>query len=147
MSDEDRRSSIHHRGRANSPLPFRAVADAKIITNWTAIGALIVFVAGAAGWAVAVYNKMPSADQIAAIDKKHTESTAALQKQVNDHAAAISKISGQVGFLVRIEVAKANADDDPGIKQAMRQAAREAQSTASRPVQSGDPLAGIDLED
>lgn len=129
--------------RSYSPQPFQAVGTAPVRTNWAAVlaGACVMFMAGL------IYAKMPSSEQIAALDAKHDARVTALQKQIDEHAAAISKVSGQVGFLVRIEVAKANADRDPGIKQAMRQAAREAQTLAARPTQSADPLAGIDLED
>lgn len=146
MSDPSRRP-ILDRPRADSPQPFRAVGDAKIVTNWAVVIASLTAVAVLAFGAAAIHAKMPSADQIAALDAKHDARVTALQKQVDEHAAAISKVSGQVGFLVRIEVAKAKADDDPGIRQAMRQAAREAQSVAARPIQSGDPLAGINLEE
>jgi hypothetical protein len=134
---------ILDRQRADSPPPFRAVGTSKVETNWAAIiaGGAVLFMAGL------IYAKMPSADQIAALDAKHTTAVAELQIQVDQHAAAISKVSGQVGLLVRIEVAKANADDDPEIKQAIRVAARDARAEATKPVQSGDPLAGIDLED
>lgn len=139
MSDD--RRAILDRPPSRSPQPFQAVAEGKVTTNWLTILALVALVFAAGG----IYHKMPSGSDITALDQKHTDAEKALQVKIDQHSEAISRMSGQVGFLVRIEVAKANADDDPGMRQALRQAAADAKTSAARPPRSTDPLAGIDI--
>ena len=125
--------------RSLSPRPFRVGPTSLLQMSLSTVIALIVFTVSL----TAIYLKMPSADQIAKID-------AELQKQISVNKTNIDRMSTQVGFLVRIEVAAAAGD--PMQRQVIRKAAREAQSQAvadaQQPLQpaSPNPLDGIRLE-
>ena len=103
------------------------------------VSAVVIFAVSV----TAIYLKMPSAEQIENIE-------ANMQKQITANKTQIDRMSTQVGFLVRLEVAKAAGD--PIQKMVVRKAARDARTAAvadaMQPPQpaSPDPLDGIRLE-
>jgi len=127
------------RHRSGAPKPFNLGANSVVAMNLgTIVGLALALVS-----ATAIYLKMPSAAQIEKID-------ADMQKQITTNKTLIDRTSTQVGFLVRIEVAKAAAD--PSHKRVVRKAARDARTAAEadalQPPQpaSPDPLDGMRLE-
>lgn len=125
--------------RSTPPGSWRLGGDGRVTTDMRTVIALILF--GAAS--MAIYDKMPSADQIAAIDTKHEAARVAMQQQVDRNSASIGVMSGQVGTLLQLKVAEAGRD--PVKRKAIRIAAQRAQQ-ALPTAQAPDPLAGTDLE-
>ena len=125
--------------RSTPPGAWRMQASSRVLTDMKTMIGLVVFGAAAA----AIYFKMPSAGQIAAIDAKHEAARKLLQTQVDSNTEAIDTMSGQVGFLVQIKVAEAGRD--PVKRRTIRAAAHKAQQALPTATAS-DPLAGTDLE-
>ncbi len=129
--------------RSSPPGAWPMKADAPVRTDMKTIAGIVMFTLTVAFGAAAIYFKMPSADQIAAIDAKHETARKALQTQVDSNTRTIGVISGQVGTLVQLKVAEAGRD--PVKRRAIRIAAQRAQQ-ALPTSQAPDPLAGTDLE-
>lgn len=89
--------------------------------------------------AAGIYEKMPSALQVEKIDAAHTVTEAAMRKEITSNKEGIAGIRGQVGFLVRIETARAAGN--PAAIRAIQKAAREV-----RMANNTDPLDGIEME-